>query len=81
MTLLRTTGLADYGRKYGIPHMPYSNTQQMRARVVAMRRMAETFDVETRRLILAEAEKLEAEANRIDRCAKPGSPADRAGQR
>jgi hypothetical protein len=46
--------------------MPYSDPDQMRARAAAMRKTAETFaDPETKRLILEQAAKLEAEADRM----------------
>lgn len=48
--------------------MPYSSLSEMRRRAASIRKMAATFaDPDTRRLILAQAEKLEEETDRIER--------------
>jgi len=48
--------------------MPYSNVHQMKARVQSMRAMAESFsDPETKRLILQQADKLEADVRAMER--------------
>lgn len=59
--------------------MPYSNVHQMKARVQRMRAMAETMrDPETRRLILQQADKLEADALTMEQDQKATGGQDRA---
>ena len=54
--------------------MPYSNPGEMRRRATRMREIAATFvDPETRRLILEQAEKLETEADLIERGERPST--------
>lgn len=48
--------------------MPYSNPTEMRARAQKMREMAETFsDPELKRLIRERADRLESEAEELDK--------------
>lgn len=61
------------------PHMPYSNVHQMKARVQKMREIAETVpDPEIKRLILQQADKLEADALAMERGQKVTGEQDRA---